>query len=113
MGSGNTITINDKAAFPAKVAAIRDAATQLDSAAGSLKDILELAQKESASFTATGSSAPVYGPLLDALRAWLDAVGPAVTSVCGSAENCAATAAEKFTRMTDTDSAAAGAVASI
>lgn len=113
MSTGDTITIVDKAAFPAKVSAIRDATTQLRTAAEALSQIADTAAKESASFTRDGAPAPVYNPLIEELRAWLNTIAPAVKAVCDSAENATATAEAKFTAITTTDSTAAGAVASI
>jgi hypothetical protein len=112
VSTGDTITIGDKAAFPAKVSAIRDATAQLRTAAAALSQIADTAAKESASFTRDGAPAPVYTPLLEELRAWLNAISPAAKAVCDSAENAAATAEAKFTAITTTDSAAAAAVAS-
>ena len=112
MSNGDNITIVDKAAFPAKVSAIRDAITQLRASAAALSQITDTAPKESGSFTRDGAPAPVYSPLLEELKGWLDAIAPAAKAVCDSAENAAATAEAKFTAITTTDSAAAAAVAS-
>lgn len=111
MSAGDTVTIVDKSAFPAKVAAIRDAATRLRTAGAALTRIADTAAREAASFTCDGAPAPVYRPLLAELRAWLAAASPAVEAICDSAENAAATAEAKFAAITATDSAAAAAAA--
>lgn len=110
MSQGDTIRIVDKAAFPAKVTAIRDAAAALRAAAAELPHITDTAAREGGSFTRDGATAPVYKPLLDGLATWLESIGPAVRAVCDSAENAAATARAKFDGITSTDHAAADAV---
>ena len=110
MTTGNTIEIVDKDGFPSKIAAVRDAVTQLRGVRTELELINSTVVKEASSFTADGSPAPVYGPVIEALRDWAEAFGAATETVCASAENCAATAESKFTAITTTDSAAAAAV---
>lgn len=111
MTTPDTITIVDKAAFPAKVAAVRAAAAQLVTASKALRQLEATAAKEAGSFTKDGSPAPIYDPLLSGLRGWLDAVEPAAAAIAVSAENCIGTAEKKFIGITTTDAEGAAAIA--
>lgn len=106
MADGDTIEITDRASFPAKITAIRDAAGALRAFGDQLGRIVAEADKEASSFT-TGGPAPVYTELLTGLRAWHGAVKPAIAAVCDGADNCADTAQDKFTKITGVDDAAA------
>lgn len=96
MSSGGTIEIADRAAFPGRIAAIRDAASELRALGDDLERLVDEASKEAASFTIDGP-APVYAEIIDGLRAWHKAARDATTAVCDSASHCAADAEAKFT----------------
>lgn len=111
--SGSTVEIKDIPAFPAKVAAIRDAVTQLRAATMALSQITDTATTEASSFTKGGVPAPVYGPLLAALQGWMAAIKPAADVVSDNADNAARTAASKFYAIVQTDQEAASAIAAL
>lgn len=103
MSGDRTVTINDKGAFPGKIADIEKAVTQLRAFAESLPGIVSKARVEAASFTTSGEPAAIYDPALNALTAWADAVKQAITSVCDSADSCVQTASRKFHGIVEVD----------
>ena len=111
--SGDTVEIKDIPAFPTKIAAIRDAVTELRTATTALTRIVDTAKSEAASFTKGNVPAPVYGSLLAALEGWMGAIKPAADVVSDNAENAARTAASKFYAIVQTDQEAAAAIAAL
>lgn len=109
----STVEIQEIDAFPAKIAAIRDAVTQLRTATAALSQIADTATAEASSFTMTGKPAPVYGQLLTALQGWLTAIKPAADTVSDNADNAARTAASKFYAIVQTDQEAAAAISAL
>ena len=109
----STVEIQEIDAFPAKIAAIRDAVTQLRTATAALSQIADTATAEASSFTMTGKPAPVYGQLLTALQGWLTAIKPAADAVSDNADNAARTAASKFYAIVQTDQEAAAAISAL
>lgn len=109
MGSGDTIEIADRGAFPGRISAIRDAAATLRGLGDDLSRLVDEAEKEAASFT-TGGPAPVYVGVIDGLRAWHEAVKAATTAVCESAGHCADTAEAKFKGITGVNDDAAAEI---
>lgn len=100
---GDHITINDRETFPAKLAAIRGAADALTAAAKALTQLESSAGREAGSFTRDGSLAPIYAPLIDAVKKWSGAAVAATSSVTDNVENAVATAEAKFRGIVATD----------
>lgn len=107
---GNTIEIRDREGFPAKVADLRRAADEVRTAAEALSQVTSTARMEASSFTADGSVAPVYAPLITELERWQQTLTRAAVAACDSVNNVAATAEEKFNGITATDDAAAATI---
>ncbi|BBY54070.1 hypothetical protein H7J07_05530 [Mycobacterium koreense] len=103
MAVDGVIEIRDRESFPQKTKAIKDAAAELRAARDELGTIVDTARKEAGSFTVDGQPAPVYSPVLDGLKKWLDATSAVVNSVADSADACADTAHDKFVGITETD----------
>ncbi|MFA5710752.1 hypothetical protein [Mycolicibacterium sp.] len=110
MADGDTIEIVDRGAFPGRITAIREASQTLRGLSEQLERIVNEADKEAASFTTAGSPAPVYAGITAGLRTWHGAVKAAIAAVCDGADNCAATADEKFQKITAADDAAAARI---
>lgn len=106
----STVEIQEIDAFPAKIAAIRDAVTQLRAATAALSQIPVTATQEAASFTTTQKPAPVYGQLITLLQGWVTAMQRSAGVVGNNADAAALTAASKFYAMVQTDREAADAI---
>lgn len=108
--SGDSIAVHDREGFPAKIAALRDAAGAIRTAAAQLPRITEEATREAASFTRDGKPAPVYAPLLRELQRWQEQLQAAADSVATSITNAAGTAEYKVTGFNAADAAGEGAI---
>ena len=106
MGTGNTISIADRDGFGAKVTAVTEAAADLRAVSGELDAILAGVTNEAAQFTADGAQAPVYAEAVTGIGDWTEAAKTASTAAAASAEACAQTLDEKFTKITGADDAA-------
>lgn len=102
-----TITIADRGAFPKKVEAIREATANLRGFGPKLEAIVTKAREEAKSLTTNGQPAPIYQPGIDALALWHSAASAALAAVCDSADSCATTVSDKFTKITGADAGAA------
>ncbi len=109
----DTISITDKGGFPKRVDAVKQASAGLRAIDTELEKILISAREEAKSSTTTGEPAPVYAPILDGLSGWREAVKKANAVVCDSAENCAATMSDKFTKITGKDADTANAIVAV
>ncbi len=108
--SGDSIAVHDREGFPAKIAALRDAAGAIRAAAAQLPRITEEATREAASFTRDGKPAPVYAPLLRELQRWQEQLQAAADSVATSITNAAGTAEYKVTGFNAADAAGEAAI---
>lgn len=104
---GDTITIADRDAFPKKVEVIKQATANLRSFGPKLEAIPTKAREEAKSLTTNGQPAPIYNAALEALGSWHTAVSAAIAAACDSADTCASTMTDKFTKITGKDAATA------
>jgi hypothetical protein len=109
----DTIEITDRSTFSDKIRKIESASAALRAFSHDLGAVVDKAREEASSFTATGKPAPIYDDMLSALTDWHVAVKTVITSVCGSADHCAANAHDKFIKITGADDTGAKEVKAV
>jgi hypothetical protein len=105
--TGTTVEIADIEGFPAKVQAIREAATDLGAIADELRDIAAAARTEITQFTRDELPSPIYGDAVNGLDDWASAAATLTHAVAEQVQTAATTISAKYTAITGTDIAAA------